>query len=382
MISYKHVPEHEELRLLTRRFVERELMPHEQRVDDADAVDEELAERVRRRALEAGIYAFNMPAEVGGPGLSHVAQVLVREEIGRTSIALGDLIMRPPAMLLRASKEQRQRFLKPAVRGELRIAFALTEAAAGSDVSSMTTRAERCDGGYRVSGTKQFISNGSHADLVIVFARTGDPGGDPKIGAFVVARGSQGFAVTRTERKMGWRGYPVNELVFDQCFVADDDVIGEPGEGLSLALDQITEARLGVAAQCVGMGQHALDLAVDHARSRVQFGKPIGRHQGIRWMLAEMATRLEQARALLYAAAQAVDDGRDSRTAASMAKLAASEMATFVIDQALQIFGGSGYMTGAPVERMYRDIRAYRIGEGTSEIQKNQISRQLLGHLS
>ncbi|HVX55648.1 acyl-CoA dehydrogenase family protein [Nocardioides sp.] len=388
-LSWEKLPDAEELRDirdLVRSFVAAELAPHEAEVDEAGEVPDELRRRVTERAVAAGLYAFNMPVEAGGPGLSFLAQTVVRRELAHSSFALADLVCRPPRTLLNGDPAQRERWLAPAVRGEVRFAFALTEPEAGSDATAMRTRAVWTPDGYRIDGVKHFISHGGVADFVIVYAHTFREGTDEGITAFVVRRGQPGFRCTRHERTMGWRGSPVSELVFENCLVPAEDVIGEPGQGLRLALAQINEARLGVAAHCAGMAEHALALALDHARTRTQFGRPLAANQGLQWKLADMACRVEQARCLVTDVALAVDraglgDRDTSRYRIPMAKLTASELAGSVVDDALQLFGGSGFMQGTTVERMYRDVRAFRLGEGTSEIQRNSIGRALIGRL-
>lgn len=368
-----------ELRRLTQRFVDKELLPHEEGIDKADFFPPGLRQTLRQRAVELGLFAFNMPREAGGPGLPYLGQVLIREELGKVSVALADTVGRPPRALLACRGEQRDRFLYPAVKARATWAFAVTEPQAGSDVSAMKMLAVPADGGYRLRGTKHFISHGDSADFVIVVAKVPLAGGEPALTAFVVERGTPGFKVGRIHPKMGWRGYPLAELVFEDAFVPVESRLGEVGHGLRIAMSHINEARIGVAAHCVGMAQRALDFALQHARVRVQFNQPIGRFQGLQWMLAEMALAVEQSRALLYAVARTMDGPGDARVAVSMAKLSATEMAGLVADRALQILGGAGYVAESPVEMIYRDARAFRIGEGTSEIQKNQIARALLG---
>ena len=350
---------------LARQFVQKELWPHEEEVERSDRVPPELARGLRAKAVELGLFGFNMPEEAGGPGLPYLAQVLIREQLGQASVALADMAGRPPKALL-------------ACRGEQVWAFALTEPGAGSDAAAIRTRAARVEGGWRLTGTKHFISHGNHADRIIVIAKARQDDGDVPA-AFVVEQGAPGFSVGRVHRKMGWRGYPVCELVFDEVFVADANVLGEIGDGLRLGLANILESRIGVAAHCVGMAQRAYDYATGHLRVRRQFGRALGSFQGLQWMVAEMAVDIEQSRALLYAAAREMDRGSDARAAVSMAKLSATEMAGRVADRALQLLGGAGYMAESPVEMIYRDVRAFRIGEGTSEIQKNQIARACLG---
>jgi acyl-CoA dehydrogenase len=264
------------------------------------------------------------------------------------------------------------------VRGEKTWAFALTEPGAGSDAGALATRATRTAGGWLLNGTKHFVSHGDHADFVIAIAQT-EHEGKTAPSAFLVERGAPGFGVGRIHPKMGWRGYPMAELVFADAFVPDANLLGAVGQGMRLAMASIGEARIGVAAHCVGLAQRAFDYAVEHIRQRRQFGQPLAAFQGLQWTVADMALDHEQARALLYAAARPMDAGTDARTAVSMAKLACTEMAGRVTDRALQLLGGAGYMAEGPLEMLYRDARAFRIGEGTSEMQRNQIARSVFG---
>ena len=376
MIDYQIPEEFAQLAQLTEQFVRNELLPHEQQVERDDDLPAELRRRLRKKAVEVGLFAFNMPAAVGGPGLPYLAQVLIREQLGKVSVALADMVGRPPKALLACTDEQRERFLLPAVCAEKTWAFALTEPDAGSDAAALKTRATRASGGWLLNGSKHFISHGDFADFVIVIAKTA---ADDAPTAFLVEHEAPGFAIGRIHPKMGWRGYPMAELVFADAFVPDANVLGEPGDGLRLALAAIGEARIGVAAHCLGIAQRAFDYAVDHLRVRRQFGQPLGRFQGLQWAVADMALDIEQSRALLYAAARTMDGAGDARTVVSMAKLACTEMAGRVADRALQLLGGAGYMAEGPLEMLYRDARAFRIGEGTSEIQKNQIARAVLG---
>ena len=379
-IDYGITDELREIQALTRRFVESELWPHESKVERDDLVPPELRRKLWKRAVELGLFAFNMPVEAGGMGLPYIAQVLIREQLGRVSVALADMVGRPPRALLSCNDEQRERFLAPSVRGDKTWAFALTEPGAGSDAMALKTSATPVDGGYKLDGTKHFISHGNTADFVIVVARLNDPA-QPSgpLATFLVERGTPGFSVGRVHPKMGWRGYPIAELVFADAFVASSNLLGAAGQGMRIAMGHINEARIGVAAHCVGMAQRAFEMSLEHARQRVQFKQPIGCFQGVQWMLADMAVAIEQSRALLYSAARTMDQPGDARAVVSMAKLSATEMLASVADKALQIHGGGGYVAESPIEMIYRDARAFRIGEGTSEIQRNQIARAVLG---
>jgi alkylation response protein AidB-like acyl-CoA dehydrogenase len=379
-MDYGITEEQRQIQALTRRFVEDELWPHEEAIERDDVMPAALRRALRARAAELGLFAFNMPAEVGGPGLPYITQVLIREQLGRVSVALADVVGRPPRALLSCRGEQRERFLLPSVRGDRTWAFALTEPGAGSDAGALKTSARQVPGGYALNGTKHFISHGDTADFVIVFARVAP---ENALAAFLVERDTSGFSVGRVHPKMGWRGYPIAELVFEDAFVPEANLLGDVGQGMRIAMGNINEARIGVAAHCVGMAQRALDLATEHARVRRQFEQPIARFQGVQWMLADMAVAVAQSRALLYAAARAMDGPGRARASVSMAKLSCTEMVAAVADRALQLFGGAGYVAESPIEMIYRDARAFRIGEGTSEIQRNQIAAALLdGELS
>src|SRR5688572_3908796 len=261
-----------ELARLTEQFVKNELMPHEARVEREDHVPPELRRALRRKAVEVGLFAFNMPEDVGGPGLPYLAQVLIREQLGKVSVALADMVGRPPKALLACAGDQRERFLLPAVRAEKTWAFALTEPNAGSDAGALKTRATPANGGWLLNGTKHFISHGDFADFVLVIAQVGKDGEDAPT-AFVVEHDTPGFGVGRIHPKMGWRGYPMAELVFDDAFVPEGNVLGEIGAGFRLAMSAIGEARIGVASHCVGLAQRAFDYAVEHLKVRQQFGQ-------------------------------------------------------------------------------------------------------------
>ena len=377
-MDYGIPEEYAQLARLTEEFVMNELRPYEEQVERDDRVPDDLRRSLRKKAVDVGLFAFNMPEDVGGPGLPYLAQVLIREQLGKVSVALADMVGRPPKALLACAGEQRERFLIPAVRAEKTWAFALTEPNAGSDAGAMKTRATRANGGWLLNGTKHFISHGDFADFVMVVAKVEEEGRVAPT-AFLVEHGTRGFGIGRIHPKMGWRGYPLAELVFNDAFVPDANVLGDVGAGFRLAMSAIGEARIGVAAHCVGLAQRAFDYAVEHVKVRRQFGQPLGQFQGLQWNVADMALDIEQSRALLYAAARTMDSGADARAAVSMAKLSATEMAGRVTDRALQLLGGAGYMAEGPVEMMFRDARAFRIGEGTSEIQKNQIARAILG---
>ncbi|MDI2030502.1 acyl-CoA dehydrogenase family protein [Saccharopolyspora sp. TS4A08] len=365
-----------------RKFVATELEPHEEAVERLDEVPPDIAERIRRKALEAGLYAANMPAELGGGGLDATAITLVERELGRTSFALQMLVARPSNILQACEGEQRDRYLMPAIRGERHDCLAMTEPGAGSDVRSMTTRAVRDGSDYVLNGTKHFISHADTSDFVVLFAATGTeqtPRG-PKnlITAFLVDLDAPGLTVRQGSACVSHRGYHQCELIFDDCRIPAGQRLGEEGRGFDLMGQWLGASRLSVAATSVGRGRRVLEMATRWAAERQQFGQPIGKFQGVGFQLADMATELDAAELLTLRAAAKLDSGDMSDQDAAMAKLFASEALGRITDRALQIFGGMGLMAELPVERFWRDARVERIWDGTSEIQRHIISRSLL----
>ena len=365
-----------------RDFVEQELYPHEDEVERLDEVPEELARSIRGKAIASGLYAANMPAELGGGGLDPVSVVLVERELGRASYALQMLVERPSNILQACQGEQRERYLLPAIRGERHDCVAMTEPDAGSDVRSMTTTAVRRGGDYVVNGTKHFISHADVADFVILFAATGveETARGPKklITTLLVDKGTPGLEVRRGPRCVSNRGYHQCELVFTDCRVPAASRLGEEGRGFERMGQWLGATRLTVAATSAGRARRVLAAATEWAARRHQFGQPIGRFQGVGFQLADMATELEAAELLTLRAAARLGAGTMTDSDAAMAKLYASEMLGRVTDAAVQIFGGMGLMSELPVERWWRDARVERIWDGTSEIQRHVISRSLL----
>jgi acyl-CoA dehydrogenase len=365
-----------------RRFVTTELYPYEDEVERLGDVPAELVDEIRAKALKAGIYAANMPEELGGGGLDAVAMTLVERELGKASYALQWLVARPSNILLACEGEQRERYLLPSVRGERYDCLAMTEPGAGSDVRSMACRAVRDGDGYVIDGTKHFISNADRADFVILFATTGTEqtaGGVRKlITAFLVDLDRPGLTVTRGSASVSHRGYHHCELSFDGCRVPVTTRLGDEGRGFDLMAEWLGASRLTVAASSVGRARRVLDMATAWAAERVQFGQPIGRFQGVGFPLADMATELDAAELLTLRAAWKLDQGTMTDSDAAMAKLYASEALGRITDGAVQIFGGMGLMTELPIERFWRDARVERIWDGTSEIQRHIISRSML----
>lgn len=365
-----------------RRFVETELYPHEDQVEELDEVPPELAASIQARAIEAGLYAANMPEELGGSGLDNLSSTLLERELGRASYGLQMLVARPSNILKACQGEQIETYLLPAIRGERHDCLAMTEPGAGSDVRSMRTRAERRGGDYVINGSKHFISHADMADFIILFAATGveeTPHGQKKlITALLVDKDAPGLEVRRGPRCVSHRGYHQCELFFSDCRVPEGNRLGEEGRGFELMNEWLGASRLTVAATSVGRARRVFDMAVEWAANREQFGRPIGRFQGTGFKLADMAMDIEASDLLTLRAAWKLDEGRMTDIDAAMAKLAASEMLARVTDQTLQIFGGMGLMSELPVERFWRDARVERIWDGTSEIQRHIISRGLL----
>ena len=374
--------EHHAIVETVRRFVDKELRPHEDEVERLDEVPEELAASIRAKALEAGLYAANMPEEVGGGGLDPVSMVLVERELGRAGYALQMLVARPSNVLQACQGEQRERYLLPAVRGERHDCLAMTEPGAGSDVRSMTTRAVLDGSDWVVNGVKHFISHADTADFVILFVSTGveqtSRGSRSRITALLVDLDLPGVTVRRGSAAVSHRGYHQCELTFEDCRVPAANLLGEEGHGFDLMAEWLGASRLTVAATSVGRGQRVLEMAADWAASRVQFGQPIGRFQAVSFPLADMAVELEAAELLTLKAAWKLGQGTMTDQDAAAAKLYASEALGRVTDRAVQVFGGMGLMSDLPVERFWRDARVERIWDGTSEIQRHIISRSML----
>jgi len=362
-----------------RRFVTRELRPLEHDIDQADDIDPDLARELRMRAVALGLVGFNIPAGIGGGGVGPLGEVLIGEEVGRTSVPLADAVGRLPQALVFASEEQRPWLLAPALRGETTVCVALSEPDAGSDLMGIQTQARPDGDSWKINGSKVFISNVDTCDYALVLAVT-DPTAPlrSRFTTFVVDRNDPGLEITRRFRKMGWRGYHISAFSLD-THVACDRVLGEVGGGFETIMASVNSMRLYIASRCVGAAKELLRLAVEYTQNRSTFGQRLGDHQAIQFMLADMDVEIEAARLLVLSTAwKAENKADDVRIAASRAKLYASEMAGRAADATVQIFGGAGYMDDYPVERLYRDVRAFRIGEGTSEMQRVQIARHLL----
>lgn len=367
----------------TRSFVENELYPHEMEVERTGHLRMDLIKQIQAKAMQAGLYAANMPAEVGGAGLDTLSWLLYEKELGKANYALHwTCVARPSNILLAGTEEQRQKYLYPCIRGEKWDCLAMTEPGAGSDLRGMKASARQDGDDWVLNGTKHFISHADLADFAICFMASGEedtPRGKKKlITAFFVDKGTPGFAVRDGYRNVSHRGYTNAILEFDSCRIPKGQILGEVHKGFEVANTWLGATRLQVAATCLGRAERALAHAVQYAAERQQFGQQIGKFQGISFKLADMAMELKAAELLTWEAAWKFDQGTVTEADMSMAKLKATEVLAFIADEAIQIHGGMGLMDDLPLERIWRDARVERIWEGTSEIQRHIISRQML----
>ncbi|MEZ5756088.1 MAG: acyl-CoA dehydrogenase family protein [Paracoccaceae bacterium] len=367
----------------TRSFVENELYPHEMEVERTGHLRMDLIKEIQAKAMQAGLYAANMPAEVGGAGLDTLSWLLYEKELGKANYALHwTCVARPSNILLAGTEEQRQKYLYPCIRGEKWDCLAMTEPGAGSDLRGMKASARQDGDDWVLNGTKHFISHADLADFAICFMASGEedtPRGRKKlITAFFVDKGTPGFTVRDGYRNVSHRGYTNAILEFDNCRIPKEQVLGEFHKGFEVANTWLGATRLQVAATCLGRAERALAHAVQYAAERQQFGQQIGKFQGISFKLADMAMELKAAELLTWEAAWKFDQGTVTEADMSMAKLKATEVLAFIADEAIQIHGGMGLMDDLPLERIWRDARVERIWEGTSEIQRHIISRQML----
>ena len=379
-MTYLPTAEHDELRAVARELADERIAPRAAEIDEKAEFPYDLKDLLAQQDLLGTCFEERH----GGTNLDTIAQTILVEEIARAdaTTSLIPIIQKLGALpiLLSGNDEQKDRFFPRLASGEWLVAFALTEAAAGSDVASNRMRAARDGNDYVLNGSKRFITHGSVANVVTVFALT-DPeaGGRKGMSAFVVETDSPGFAAPRVEHKMGIRGSPTAELTFDNVRVPAANRIGEEGEGFRIAMETLDRSRLSIAAQAIGIAQGAVDASVSYAADRQQFGRSITEFQGIQFMLADMASQTEAARQLTYAAAARVDAGaRDLPYWTSSAKLIAGDTAMRVTTDAVQVLGGYGYITEYPVERMMRDAKITQLYEGTQQIQRLIVARQLL----
>jgi butyryl-CoA dehydrogenase len=379
-MSFDLTEEHRMIRAMARDFARAEILPTAAERDRTG----EFPGEIMRKMGELGLMGMNVPPEYNGAGVDTVSYSLALQEVAyccastavimsvHNSVACGPIY-------LFGSDYLKDTYLKPLAAGKKIGSFAITEPGAGSDIASQRTRAVRKGDTYYLNGAKIFISTGKNSDLTVVTAYTDRGKKHRGISAFVVEKGTPGFSVGKVEDKMGLRSSDTVELLFEDCLVPAENLLGNEGDGFIIAMTSLDGGRIGIASQSVGLAQACLDAAVSFARERVQFNKPISQFQGIRWMIADMATQIAAARLLTFHAAAMRDRGEDFTMAASMAKVFASEMANRVAYQALQIHGGYGYMRDFPVERYYRDARVFTLYEGTSEIQRKVIADHIMG---
>ena len=381
-MHYGLTDEHQMIAATVRQFVEREIYPHEAEVERTGIVPPEIAGEIKRKTKALGFYACNFPESVGGAGLNHLEFAIVERELGRGSMALNHFFGRPQNILMACAGEQIDRYLLPAVRGDRMDALAMTEPGAGSDVRGMKCAARRDGGDWVANGTKHFISGAEHADFVIVFMATGedmtDKGPKKRITAFLVDRGTPGFTIRDGYKSVSHRGYKNMILEFDDCRLSDGQVLGQVDGGFEVMNTWLYATRITVATMCVGRARRVFDYALDYAATREQFGQKIGKFQGVSFQIADMITEIDAADLLTLCAADRLDKGLPANREIASAKLYASEMLARVTDAAIQVHGGMGLMDDYPLERFWRDARVERIWDGTSEIQRHIISRDLL----
>jgi alkylation response protein AidB-like acyl-CoA dehydrogenase len=371
--------EQEMLRRSIREFAEAELRPHVAAWDEAQQFPRE----VLARCAELGLMGIQFPEEYGGAAMSSVDYCICIEELARVdpSVCLSVAAhngLGAAHIAMFGTEEQKQRYLKPLARGEQLAAWALTESSSGSDAGAMRTTAAREGDSWVINGTKQFITHGRSGDLVVVMAVTSRAQGTRGISAFIVERGTPGLRAGKKEDKLGMRASETSEVIFEQCRVGAEQLLGQEGHGFMNALQVLDAGRIGIAALSVGLAQGAYEAARGYAFTRRQFGQPIGTFQSIRAKLVDASARIEAARLLTYRAAAMKDEGRRTTLEAAMAKLYSSEVAVRVAEDGVQIHGGYGFIKDYPAEKYFRDVKLTTIGEGTSEIQRLVIARQLL----
>ncbi|MEV0849027.1 acyl-CoA dehydrogenase family protein [Streptomyces sp. NPDC049954] len=368
------------VRRLAKDFVDREIVPHVTAWDRAESVDRSVVGKLG----ELGFLGLTIDEEYGGSGGDHLAYCLVTEELGRADSSVRGIVSVSLGLVAKTiaawgDEEQKRRWLPGLTSGGQLGCFGLTEPGTGSDAGNLSTRAVRDGGDWLLSGTKMFITNGTWADLALVFARTGGAPGHKGVSAFLVPADSPGFGRRTLHGKLGLRGQATAELVLEDVRVPGSAMLGPEGKGFSVAMSALAKGRMSVAAGCVGIAQAALDAAVGYAKEREQFGKPIARHQLVQELLADIDVDVDAARLLTWRVADLIDRGEPFAVASSKAKLFASEAAVRAANNALQVFGGYGYIDEYPVGKLLRDARVMTLYEGTSQIQKLVIGRELTG---
>ncbi|WP_026572761.1 acyl-CoA dehydrogenase family protein [Bacillus sp. UNC438CL73TsuS30] len=378
-MNFELTDEQKSIRAMVRDFSREVILPKAAELDEQNRFPTEHISKL----AELGLLGIAYPEKDGGVGADSIAEAIAVEEITYACAATGSILtahyLGIDGLFLAANQEQRENFLVPGCTGEKLFAFGLTEPNGGTDVGSMKTNARLDSDEYVLNGTKHFITNGAEADIIVVYAKTDTAAGTKGISAFIVEKGTPGLSYGAGDDKMGIRGARTHEVIFENCRIPKENLVGKEGEGFKIAMSVVDRGRIGVAAMAVGLSQAALDAAVSYSKERIAFNKPIAQYQGLQWMLAEMAADVEVARLYTYYAASLKDkEGYRISKEASIAKLMASEASQRVVHKAVQIHGGFGYMKEYPVERMYRDQRILEIFEGTSQVQKMVIASHLL----
>jgi len=382
MLDFKLSDEQQMLVEMTRSFVEKDMIPHEEILETKDILPSDLAASLKKKSIELGIHACNLPEEVGGGGLDAVSVMLIEKELGRTSLALAECAHRPLNILSACQGEQVTKFLDPTVRGDKRDCIAMTEPEAGSDLRGMKCKAVRDKDYWLINGVKHFISQAAVSDYCVLFAATGEEetskGRKKRISAFLVDFSDSGVEVAKGYKNVSHRGYTNNILNFNNVRIPEWRMLGTEGQGFQLINEWLGPTRLTVAATSVSRAERAFDTALKYASTREQFGQKIGKFQGVSFPLADMSLEIKLANLLLMETAWKIDQGTVTPEDCAMAKLYCTEMLARVADQAIQTAGGMGLMEDLPLERIWRDSRVERIWDGTSEIQRHIISRALL----
>ncbi|WP_071461018.1 acyl-CoA dehydrogenase [Bacillus massilinigeriensis] len=377
-MNFKLTEEHEMIRKMVRDFARNEVAPSAAERDEEERFDREIFDKM----AELGLTGIPWPEEYGGIGSDYLAYCIAVEELSRVCASTGVTLSAHTSLagwpiFKFGSEEQKQKYLKPMAQGEKIGAYGLTEPGSGSDAGGMRTTAKLDGDDYILNGSKIFITNGGIADIYVVFALTDPESKQKGTTAFIVESGFPGFSVGKKEKKLGIRSSPTTEIIFEDCRVPKENMLGELGEGFKIAMMTLDGGRNGIAAQAVGIAQGALDAAVEYAKERQQFGKPIAAQQGVGFKLADMATMVEASRLLTYQAAWLESEGLPYGKESAMSKLLAGDTAMKVTTDAVQVFGGYGYTKDYPVERYMRDAKITQIYEGTQEIQRLVISRML-----
>lgn len=376
-MNLRFTEEQEMMRKMVRDFAQTEIAPFVEKMEEG-----EFPKEILKKMGELGLMGIPVPEQYGGSEMDFISYIIAIHEISKVSATVGVILsvhtsVGTNPILYFGTEEQKQKYVPKLAAGEYLGAFCLTEPSAGSDAASLKTRAVKKDGHYVLNGSKVFITNGGEADVYIVFASTNPELGTKGVSAFIVEKDTPGFIVGKDEHKMGLYGSRTVQLTFEDMKVPAENLLGQEGQGFKIAMSNLDSGRIGIAAQALGIAEAALEAATGYAKERQQFGKPIAAQQGIGFKLADMATAVEAAKLLIYRAAQLRSEGQKCGLEASMAKLFASRTAVEVSTEAIQVFGGYGYTKEYPVERYFRDAKVTEIYEGTSEIQKIVISKQL-----